>query len=244
MPEQLGRAQLAAMDLTAGEIASQKLAPETLAKAIQLVDDQGYVVLTSVMSRSWCRKMSTAWARYDAGENSDPWSEDIMDPLAVENPWALQIMEAIMPDMWAQLPYWTNVTTPGQTYGQDWRAPGDPTTQAVHRDQPHLFPETDLILPPHALIQHITLCDFTDDNGSTELWPTTHKLVDTAENDMGGGYATTRWKGAEERAASVPAVSMNCPAGSIMVRDMRMWRAFRINSFCRFASSQPCNCRS
>ena len=100
---------------------------------------------------------------------------------------------------------------------------------AVHRDQPHLFPETDVYLPPHALIQHITLCEFTDDNGSTELWPTTHRLMDTADNDMGGGYAPRRWKGAEERAASVPSVNMNCPAGSIMVRDMRLWHRARPN---------------
>ena len=149
---------------------------------------------------------------------------------AVENPWALQVMEAMMPDMWAQLPYWTNVASPGQTYGGDWQAPGDPTTQAVHRDQPHLFPEADVYLPPHALIQHITLCEFADANGSTELWPKTHRLFDTADDDMGGGYSPQRWAGAEARAASVPSVNMNCPAGSIMVRDMRMWHRARPNT--------------
>jgi hypothetical protein len=29
----------------------------------------------------------------------------------------------------------------------------------------YVSPETDVHLPPHALIQHITLCEITDENG-------------------------------------------------------------------------------
>jgi hypothetical protein len=111
-------------------------------------------VLLGVMSPEWCAAMEGAWAQHfdtggrAGGEKADPWDEAIMDRLAVENPWSLQITEALMPEPWLQLPYWTNVVTPHQVYKGQWGSPLDKDpetdsspTQSVHRDQAHFFPE-------------------------------------------------------------------------------------------------------
>ena len=57
-----------------------------------------------------------------------------------------------------------------------------------------------------------------------------HRLMDTADNDIIGRYAPRRWVGAEAWAMTVPSVNINCPTGSIMVRDMRMWNRARPNA--------------
>jgi hypothetical protein len=208
-------------------------------------------VLLGVMSPEWCAAMEGAWAQHfdtggrAGGEKADPWDEAIMDRLAVENPWSLQITEALMPEPWLQLPYWTNVVTPHQVYKGQWGSPlgKDPETdssptQSVHRDQAHFFPEAGVLLPQtrdhHAT--HILLCNFTDENGSTELWPGTHRMFDTDHNDMGGGYLNAQgrelWSGAEGRASSVPSVNCNAPAGSIMVRDASRPAPSLLSSLC------------
>ena len=86
-----------------------------------------------------------------------------IDPLAIENPWAVQIMEIMIgKDYWAKLPYHCNSMVP------NW-----PETQVIHRDQLHLFPDMLIAKPPH-----IPLVDFAGQNGSTEVWPGTHLIAD------------------------------------------------------------------
>ena len=53
------------------------------------------------------------------------------------------------------------------------------------------------------------------------MWPGTHLVTDYAESlhlvDVGGGRRL------EERAATMPSVRTNMPAGSTLIRDMRVW---------------------
>ena len=200
------------MRLAQGEIERQRLDDDTLAEALRQVRDAGYVILERTMDRAWCETMRAAWDGHIEGRFAgDLLSMPYIDPLAIENPWAVQILDATLgEDFFAKLPYHCNSTAP------DW-----PDTQVIHRDQLHLFPDLPLALPPHMMVVHIPLVDFTDENGSTELWPGTHLVTDVgAEIDP---HDVGRAGGLETRAESLPSVRANMPAGSTLVRDMRVW---------------------
>ena len=185
---------------------------DTLVEALRQVRDAGYVILERTMDRAWCETMRAAWdGHIDGRFAGDLLSMPYIDPLAIENPWAVQILDATLgEDFFAKLPYHCNSTAP------DW-----PDTQVIHRDQLHLFPDLPLALPPHMMVVHIPLVDFTDENGSTELWPGTHLVTDVgAEIDP---HDVGRAGGLEMRAESIPSVRANMPAGSTLVRDMRVW---------------------
>ena len=113
-------------------------------------------------------------------------------------------------DFWAKLPYHCNSTEP------NWLE-----TQVVHRDQLHLFPDLPIAMPPHMMVVNIPLVDFTEENGSTEVWPGTHLItdheavIDPADVGRAGGL--------EERALTLPSLRTNMSAGSTVVRDMRVW---------------------
>jgi ectoine hydroxylase-related dioxygenase (phytanoyl-CoA dioxygenase family) len=87
----------------------------------------------------------------------------------------------------------------------------------VHRDSRPLF-GTEFESPPpaHMLVANILLCDFTVENGSTEVWPGSHLLCDTYQ---GRAHPLDL----EERARYLPSRRLNAPAGSIVLRDLRLW---------------------
>ncbi|MEE2833627.1 MAG: phytanoyl-CoA dioxygenase family protein [Candidatus Latescibacterota bacterium] len=199
------------MRVSKREIHDQRLRDESLSDALCQVRESGYVILEQTMSMDWVETMRKAWDPHIEGEPADLLSMPFLDPLAIENPWAMQILDVMLgADFWAKLPYHCNSTAP------NW-----PDTQVIHRDQAHLFPELPMPLPPHMFVVNIPLVDFIDDNGSTELWPGTHLVTDHEESYRPeDGGQTGRL---EKRAASMHSVRTNMPAGSTVVRDMRVW---------------------
>ena len=126
-----------------------------------------------------------------------------LDPLAIENPFAMQVLEGAMGEgVFSYLPYGNNIAWPGCQ------------TQHIHRDTGHLFPGTPFVLPLSLAVVNIPLVDFTEENGATEVWPGSHLIVDLSPSEK---------ELLEERAAQLPSVRMVMPAGSVVMRDMRVW---------------------
>ena len=200
------------MRLTPEEIQQQRLHPESLAEALRQVREVGYVILEETMTRQWTETMRLAWDGHIEGHApGDLLDRPFTDPLAIENPWAMQILDETLGEgFWAKLPYHCNSTEP------NW-----PDTQEIHRDQAHLFSGLPLALPPHMMVVHIPLVDFSDANGSTEVWPGTHLVTDHAETyrPEDGGITGQL----EARGPTMPSRRANMPAGSTLVRDMRLW---------------------
>ena len=200
------------MKISKREIQRQRLDDETLVEALRQVRELGFVVLEQTMSRGWVERMREAWDGHLEGRvQADLLNMPFLDPLAIENPWAMQILEvALGEDFWAKLPYHCNSTPP------NW-----PETQVIHRDQLHLFSDLPIAMPPHMMVVHIPLVDFTEENGSTEVWPGTHLITDHEASIDPGDVG--RAGGLENRAATLPSLRTNMPAGSTLVRDMRVW---------------------
>jgi ectoine hydroxylase-related dioxygenase (phytanoyl-CoA dioxygenase family) len=126
-----------------------------------------------------------------------PWEPPFDEPLLYENPVALAVMEAAMePDLCLRY-FASDTPLPGSDY------------QQVHSDTRLLFPETQLSLPCYGIALNVPLVDCTEENGSLEFWPSTHLMP--GRSDLG------------RLAASLPSARANFPAGSILLRDLRMW---------------------
>jgi ectoine hydroxylase-related dioxygenase (phytanoyl-CoA dioxygenase family) len=117
--------------------------------------------------------------------------------LLYENPGVLAVIEAAMePDV--TLRYFASDTPlPGSDY------------QQVHSDTRLLFPEASLALPCYGIVLNVPLVDCSEENGSLEFWPSTHLTPGRAD--------------LERLAASLPSARANLKAGSLLLRDLRMW---------------------
>jgi len=139
-----------------------------------------------------------------------PWEPPFAEPLVYENEAALAVMEAVMePDL--ALRYFASDTPlPGSDY------------QRVHSDTRLLFPETTLSLPCYGMVLNVPLVDCTEENGSLEFWPSTHLMP--GKSDV------------ERLAPLLPSCRANLRAGTILLRDLRMWHRGTPN---RSAASRP-----
>lgn len=202
------------MILTPEEQKNGRMGNATLTEALRQLREAGFVVLEEALPAGWVNDLRAAFE--EEGRKCSPpedgrggipirFEMPFLDHLAVENPLGLQIIEAVLgSDIWSIFPYHTNTSWPGAG------------KQHIHRDTGHLFPELPYALPPSLLIVHIPLVDFSDENGSTEVWPGSHLITDPASDS-----ATA--EAIEVRALSLPSIRINMPAGSLVVRDMRVW---------------------
>ncbi|MBT5875844.1 MAG: hypothetical protein HOH43_20630 [Candidatus Latescibacteria bacterium] len=206
------------MKITDAEITAGVLTRRNLDHATQRLRDVGYVVFEGVLSAPWLEGARAAFEEEllmlvdgkpppEHGGGSPPMTGQFLDPLIIEHPLAIQVIErALGSDFYSYLPYGCNTAWPGSP------------VQWIHRDSKHLFPELPYALPPATLVVNIPLVDFTVENGCTEVWPGSHLVVDTDQEIIEDPY--TRWP--EERAAALPSVRTVMPAGPVVVRDMRM----------------------
>lgn len=205
------------MTLTEEEQHCAILDDRRLSEAVQTLRENGFVVLERALPDTLVREMREQADAFvienfhnrerlsPTGINHYhlviPMRPPFLDPRAIENPVALQIVEAVLgPALKSRLPYGGNVAMQGSEI------------QRIHRDGGAQRE----ITPIGGLVVNIPLTDFTEENGSTEIWPGTHLLRDADEADV-------KPERLLKRAVKVPSVRMNVPAGSVVVRDTRMW---------------------
>jgi ectoine hydroxylase-related dioxygenase (phytanoyl-CoA dioxygenase family) len=92
----------------------------------------------------------------------------------------------------------------------------DQDGEDIHRDGGQLFPELAILLPASGVCVDIPLVDFTEENGSIRVFPGTHLVVDDPPSDV---------RNIAERAKGFSATQLATPAGSIILRDMRLWHS-------------------
>jgi ectoine hydroxylase-related dioxygenase (phytanoyl-CoA dioxygenase family) len=127
-----------------------------------------------------------------------PFEEPFAHPLVYEHPLVLRILERLMgPDLICTY-FASDTPMPGADY------------QRVHSDTRLLFPETTLSLPCYGAVLNIPLVDATEENGSMEIWP-------------GGSHLNPGRLDMAALAPQMNSVRANMKAGSILLRDLRMW---------------------
>lgn len=99
-------------------------------------------------------------------------------------------------------------------YNSNTALPGS-TPQRVHRDAGPVFGSgLGVPTPTTGVVLNIPLCDFTEENGSTEVWPGSHLIVDHPDD---AGTELT------DRARALASARFNIPVGAIALRDLRLW---------------------
>lgn len=185
---------------------------ETIHLAVQQVRMNGYVVfdrvlppdLIETLHREFLSVFETYVARTDPnrGENRYqmhlPFTAPFQDAAVVANPFALPVIDALLGSDAVCHYFASDTPLPGSDY------------QRVHSDIALLYPETSLSLPAYSVVVNIPLVDFTEENGPLEVWP--------------GG--THLMPGGVDLATLAPLMRSErvlMSAGSVLVRDMRMW---------------------
>lgn len=200
------------MILSPQEVQSGKLQPETLRQAIQLVTVNGYVLFENILPRDLLDNLQAEFIRvfeeHRSGQGANrganrfqmhlPFREPFNDSAVIENPLALAIIDQLVgPDCVCHY------------FASDTALPGS-EHQAVHSDIALLFPEAPLSLPAYSVVLNIPLVDHREDNGPIEIWP-------------GGTHFMPSGVDMQELSKSMHSELCLMPAGSLLIRDMRMW---------------------
>ncbi len=202
------------MKLSEAEYKNNRLDSATIDHAVEQVKYNGYVVFDSVVPQELVDALREEYMVMfnrlledpgkTFGENhygmSLPFRPPFSDERVVANPLVIPVLEQLLGDDFVNHALLSNTCIPGSGY------------QDTHSDVPALYPEIPNIwLPPYMIVMNIPLVDMTEENGATEIWPGgTHYT--TLPNDC---IAAAKANFVSQRA--------EMPAGSIMLRDARMW---------------------
>jgi phytanoyl-CoA dioxygenase PhyH len=201
------------MQLTPQELDGGRLSPATLGLAVSQVRNNGYVLFERVLSPDFVADMEAAFTRLlelhvqrtdpNRGANRYqmhlPFAPPFSDERIIASPFVLPIVEALVGADCICHYFASDTPLPGSDY------------QAVHPDIYQLFPESSAVMPPYSIVVNIPLVDAREDNGPLEIWPggTHHYVAQPSE--------------VARLAEEMQSVRVLMPAGSIVIRDSRMW---------------------
>jgi ectoine hydroxylase-related dioxygenase (phytanoyl-CoA dioxygenase family) len=204
------------MKLSAEELSSRTLNPQTIQEASEQVRVNGFVLLEGILSKEKVKALhSTFMNLFEAhiaktesnrGKNRTqmflPFTDPFIDAELITNPFALPIMEELVGKDCAIKYFASDTPLPGSEY------------QAVHSDLTALFPDSSVTLPAPGVVLNIPLVDFREDNGPVEIWPGgTHLIPENAN----------RPENIQKLAQTMHSEPVLMPAGSLLIRDIRMW---------------------
>ena len=201
------------------ELAAGKLTDAHVAQAVKAISVDGYVVLENVVSHE---HLDILRERMDADSqtliNAKKWGgagklighlQQGPPPFApyiftdiVANPYVVQVTKELLGPWLYNNFYNGNTNCPGST------------TQPLHRDGAHLWPDQEVAHPTAEVVVNISPQDTIEENGSVELWPGSHLQV-------GGGGVDEEQEEARRKIA--PPIRGNAKKGSAIIRDMRLW---------------------
>jgi hypothetical protein len=181
--------------------------------AIEQVRNNGYVLFEGVLPSDLVAAMHSAFMRsfepYVASTDPNrganryqmhvPFAPPFTDERVINSPLVVPILEALLGKDCICHYFAADTPMPGSDY------------QDAHADIYPLFPETGMIMPPYSIVVNVPLVDFREDNGPLEIWPGgTHNYVaDRADIPA--------------LAAEMHSERVLMPAGSLLIRDSRMW---------------------
>jgi ectoine hydroxylase-related dioxygenase (phytanoyl-CoA dioxygenase family) len=219
----------AGADVRAGTTGSALLSPEALRLTLRTLSDAGMVVVENVYDLARVGVLRDSYEALLAAERSNadtrtvqptdganhiqmqmPLVAPFSDVDVVAHPVVAQIVAAVLGNDFRCSLYNSNTALPGST------------PQRVHRDSGPVFgTELAVPTPTTGLVVNIPLCEFTQENGSTEVWPASHLIVDTPEDtlDRVGSHSPDL----TARSEALASTRLDLPVGAVAIRDLRLW---------------------
>jgi len=213
------------LDITPAETKSGRMDPEHAETAAQAILVDGFVVLNNVIDTDhldmlrdrMLEDLKALLAREDAPFN---WNSGNIqqDPPpfppylfrdVLMNDMVIAVSQAVLGRRIKNTLYTGNTALPSRE------------RQPVHADTGHLWPRLEVAHPPVHLVINVPVVDTSPENGSTEIWPGTHRdTTITAGKDIKIPADVL-----ERRRAQVPPLQPTIPRGGVLIRDMRLWHA-------------------
>ncbi|BDI30494.1 hypothetical protein CCAX7_25450 [Capsulimonas corticalis] len=212
--------------ISSAELQSGTITPEHLAVAVEALSTDGYIVLedvvdldhVAVLREKMTQDVEASLRRPDAAfnfnrgniqQNPPPYAPYLFRDVLV-NDIAIAVTHAIL----------GNGLKNGM-YSGNTAIKADGKRQPVHADIGQLWPNVHAT-PAFAFVVNVPVVDMTPENGSTEIWPGTHldNTVAIQDEDIKVSLDVL-----EDRRRIVPPFQPSVKAGSIVIRDIRMWHA-------------------
>ncbi|MFC4807726.1 phytanoyl-CoA dioxygenase family protein [Paenibacillus sp. GCM10023250] len=217
------------MKISQEELETLQLNEATIELAVNLIKVNGYVIFEGVLPEAKVTELREAFKAcmkwfidkhgeeiylnktgFNEGTNHLgiflPFAPPFNDPLVIEHPFALAVIDRLLgPDHAVTL------------FSSNTSLPGGRKAQPVHPDYGARFGDLCKVsLPITDLVFNIPLVDVNEGNGPMEIWPGgTHLLPDS--------YYGPNGPNPEELAPHMHSIKVHMPAGSILIRDVRMW---------------------
>jgi len=213
------------IDFTPEEVAAGQMTAAHLAQAAGALRDDGIVVLNDVVDIDHIAQIRQRmfsdveeilshadvpfnWNTGNLQQDPPPIAPYLFrDVLA--NDLAVQVTHTVLGDGLVNGMYSGNTALPSKN------------RQPVHADTGQLWPNLEAPTPAYAYVVNVPLVDVDARNGSTEIWPGTHKDPSVV---IGHDLKVTPEMLDKWRAVTTP-IQPSIRAGSIVIRDIRLWHA-------------------
>jgi Phytanoyl-CoA dioxygenase (PhyH) len=213
-----------ALDITPAEVESGALAPAHRDAAVSALREDGIVVLNDVIDTGHLETLRERMladlrellARRDAPFNWNvgnvqqdppPFPPYLFRDVLV-NEMVIAVTKALLGPGLRNSYYSGNTSLPG---GQK---------QPVHVDVGQLWPNLETATPAFGVVVNVPLVDMDERNGSTEVWPGTHR--DTTVSIQRGDIKVPEEVTARRREIAPP-LQPSVRSGSVLIRDIRLW---------------------
>lgn len=205
---------------------NQRLSAENLAKAVDAIETDGFFVLEGVVDLDHVacirdrmledverlvnrRDAPFNWNRGNVQQDPPPFPPYLFEDV-LSNEFAIQVTRAILGDGVYNAFYSGNTAVQSED------------RQPVHADSGQLWPNLRHPTPPYSLVVNVPLVSMSSENGSTEIWPGTHTDPSVVMTDGDIKVSADR---IEARRRVSPPLQPVVAAGSILIRDIRLWHA-------------------
>ena len=217
---------MVAIKPTSAEFAAQKLSEDHLAQALNALEVDGFVVLEDVVDLDHIAVIRDRmledvqllvnrpdapfnWVKGNVQQDPPPFPPFLFTDV-LSNEFAIQVTHAILGNGMYNAFYSGNTAMPSES------------RQPVHADSGQLWPNLKHATPAYSLVVNLPMVDMGPENGSTEIWPGTHLDVTVTQSD---GDIKASEEAMVARREISPPLQPRVRAGSILIRDMRMWHA-------------------
>lgn len=219
-------AELLELEITPEERERGALSSETLAAAVHALRVDGLVALNDVIERAHLdllRERMFADLPAILGRTDAPFNfnrGNIQQDAPPFPPYLFR--DILVNDLVAEVTQ--ALLGPGvynDYYSGNTALPSD-IRQPVHPDVAQLWPGLEHAPPAFGCVVNVPVVDMSAENGSTELWPGSH--LDTTLS-LQDGTLQLPVEAIERRRRIAPPLQPTVRAGSVLIRDIRLWHA-------------------
>jgi ectoine hydroxylase-related dioxygenase (phytanoyl-CoA dioxygenase family) len=222
---------------SADEISLGAFGSEKLSTAVNAIREDGIVVLADVVSQASIEVLRKRliedvellvnrpdapynWTKGNIQQDPPPFEPYLFRDVLV-NDLVIQVTKGVLGAGLKNGFYSGNTAMPSES------------RQPVHADEGQLWPNLVTVPPPNSLVVNLPLVDMGPENGSTEIWPGTH--LDPTVTIQSGNIEVPLDK-LEQTRKVAPPIQPVVRAGSVVIRDIRLWHAGMPN---RTSSPRP-----